>query len=65
MDCFNGILKIDDLYMLKLMEVYFNLSYNLLSSYSNCYMEVINDDLPCQYAPRLVSFLQSRVSYIN
>ena len=31
---------------------YYNLSYNLLPSYFNCYLEVINDDLPCQYALR-------------
>ena len=43
------LLKIDDLYKLKLMKFSYYLSYNL---YFNCYMEVIDDDLPCQYALR-------------
>ena len=34
------------------MKFYYNLSYNLLPSYFNCYLEVIDDDLPCQYAHR-------------
>ena len=46
------LLKIDDLYKLKLMKFYHNLSYNLLPSYFNCYLEVIDDDLPGQYALR-------------
>ena len=46
------LLKIYDLYMLKRMKFYYNLSYNLLPSYFNCYLEVIDVDLPCQYALR-------------
>ena len=34
------------------MKFYYNLSYNLLLSYFNCYLEVIDDDLPSQYALR-------------
>ena len=34
------------------MKFYYNLSYNLLPSYFNCYLEVINGDLSCQYALR-------------
>ena len=46
------LLKIDDLYKLTLLKFYYNLSYNLLPSYFNCYLKVTNDDLPCQYALR-------------
>ena len=46
------LLKIDDLYKLKLMKFYYNLSYNVLPSYFNYYLEVIDDDLPCQYTLR-------------
>ena len=34
------------------MKFYYNLSYNLIPSNFNCYLEVIDDDLPCQYALR-------------
>ena len=34
------------------MKFYYNLSYNVLTSYFNCYLAVIDDDLPCQYALR-------------
>ena len=43
------LLKIEDVYKLKLMKFYFNLSYNLLPSYFNYYLDVINNAFPCQY----------------
>jgi len=46
------LLKIEDLFKLKLMKFYYNLSYNLLPSYFDHYLEVINEDLPCQYQLR-------------
>ena len=47
------LLKIEDLYKLKLMKFYNNLSYNL-PSYFNYYLEVINNDFPCQYELRQI-----------
>ena len=41
------LLKIEDAYKLKLMKFYYNLSYNLLPSYFNYYLKVINNDFPC------------------
>ena len=46
------LLKIEDVYKLKLMKFYYNLSYNLLPSYFNYYVEVINNTFPCQYELR-------------
>ena len=43
------LLKIEDLYKLKLMKFYYKLSYNLLPSDFNFYLEVINNAFPCQY----------------
>ena len=37
---------------LKIMRFYYNLSYNLLQSHFDNYLEVINKDLPCQYELR-------------
>ena len=45
----------DCIQQLKLMKFYYNLSYNLVPSYFNCDLEVIDDDLPCQYALRQTS----------
>ena len=47
------LLKIEDVYNLKLMKLYYNLSYNLFPSYFNYYLEMINNDFPCQYELRL------------
>ena len=37
--------KIEDVYKLKLMKFYYNLSYNILPSYFNYYLEVINNNI--------------------
>ena len=42
------LLKIEDLYKLKLMKFYYNMSFNLLPSSFNYYLEVSNNDFPCQ-----------------
>ena len=47
--------KIEDVYMLKLMKFYYNLSYNLLPSYFNYYLEVINNNCPFQYELRQIA----------
>ena len=51
------LLKIEDLYKQKLMKFYYNcnLSYNLLPSYFNYYLEVINNAFPCQYELRQIA----------
>ena len=49
------LLKIEDVYKLKLMKVYYNLSYNVLPSYFNYYLEVINNVFPCQYELRQIA----------
>ena len=49
------LLKIEDLYKLKLMKFYYNLSYNLLPSHFNYYLEVINNAFPCQYELRQIA----------
>ena len=49
------LLKIEDLYKLKLMKFCYNLSYNLLPSYFNYYLEVINNAFPCQYELRQIA----------
>ena len=43
------LLKIEDLYKLKLMKFYYNFSYNVLPLYLNYYLGVINNAFPCQY----------------
>ena len=37
------------------MKFYYNLSYNLLPSYFNYYLEVINNAFPCQYELRQIA----------
>ena len=37
------------------MKFYYNLSYNLLPSYFNYYLEVINNACPCQYKLRQIA----------
>ena len=49
-----NLLKTEDVYKLKLVKLYYNLSYNLLPSYFNYYLEVINNAFPCQYELRHV-----------
>ena len=46
------LLKIEYVYRVKFMKFYYNLSYNLLPSYFNYYLEVTNNDFPCQYELR-------------
>ena len=36
------LLKIEDLYKLKILKFYYSLSYGLLPSYFNCYLDVLN-----------------------
>ena len=36
------LLKIEDLYNLKILKLYYNLSYGLLPSYFDCYLDVLN-----------------------
>ena len=55
------LLKIEDLYKLKLMKFYYNLSYNLLPSYFNCYLEVINNAFPYQYELRQIAVVVVRL----
>ena len=45
------LLKIEDVYKLKLMKFY----YNVLPSYFNYYWEVINNGFPCQYELRQIA----------
>ena len=40
------------MYNFKLLKFYYNLSYNLLPSYFDCYLDVLNRDLPHQYELR-------------
>ena len=35
--------------------IYYNLSYNLLPSYLNYYLEVVNNVFPCQYELRQIA----------
>ena len=49
------LLKIEDLYKLRLMKFYYNLLYNLLPSYFNYYLDVINNAFPCQYELRQIA----------
>ena len=46
------LLKIDDLYKLKILKFYYNLSYGLLPSYFYCYLAVPNVNMPCRYELR-------------
>ena len=46
--------KIEDAYKLKLMKFCYNFSYNLLPSYFNYYLEVINTAFSCQYELRQI-----------
>ena len=43
------LLKIEDLYILRILKFYYNLSYVLLPSYFNCYLDVLNVNTPCVY----------------
>ena len=43
------LLKIQDLYNLKILKFYYNLSYNRLPSYFNSYLDIINTKLPILY----------------
>ena len=45
-------LKIEDLYKLKILKFYYNLSYGLLPSYFNCYLDVLNVKTPCGFELR-------------
>ena len=49
------LLKIEEVYKLKLMKFYYNLSYNLLPLYFNYYLEGINNAFPCQYELRQIA----------
>ena len=49
------VLKIEDVYKLKFMKFYYNLSYNSLPSYFNYYLEVINNAFPCQFKLRHIA----------
>ena len=46
------LLKVQDLYKLKVLKFYYNLSYKLLPSYFDTYLEVINEERPCLYELR-------------
>ena len=46
------LLKIEDLYTLKIFTFYYNLSYGLLPSYFNCYIDVLNVNTSCEYELR-------------
>ena len=46
------LLKIEDLYKLKILKFYYNLSYGLLPSYFDCYLDVLNVNTPCGYELR-------------
>ena len=50
------LLKIVDLYKLKIVKFYYNLSYGLLPSYFNCYIDVLNVNTPCGYEQDLLDF---------
>ena len=43
------LLKIEDLYKWKILKFYYNLSYGLLPSYFNGYLDVLNVNTPCGY----------------
>ena len=50
-----NLLKIQDVYKLQLMKFYYNLSYNLLPSYFNYYLEVVNNAFLCEYERRQIA----------
>ena len=47
-----GLLKVQDLYQLKVLKFYYNLSYKLLPSYFDNYLDIINNDIECIYELR-------------
>ena len=47
-----NLLNVLDLYKLKMLKFYYNLTYGLLPSYFNCYIDVIHKELPCAYELR-------------
>ena len=47
-----GLLKVQDLYQLKVLKFYYNLSYKLLPSYFDNYLDIINNDIGCIYELR-------------
>ena len=70
------LLKIEDLYKLKILKFYYNLSYGLLPSNFNCYLDVLNVNTPCGYEQRRArdpkldcleqdSYLPNHVCYIS
>ena len=70
------LLKIEDLYKLKILKFYYNLSYGLLPSYFDCYLDVLNVNTPCGYELRQSarpkigclehdSYLPNHVCYIS
>ena len=46
------LLKINDLYRLKILKFYYNLSYDLLPLYLNCYFDVLNENTLSGYELR-------------
>ena len=46
------LLKIEDLYKLRILKFYYNISYGLSPSYFNCYIDVLNVNKPCGYELR-------------
>ena len=48
--------KIEDVYKLKIMKFYYNVSYNLLSSYFNYYLKMINNDFPYPYEAQQIAW---------
>ena len=47
-----GLLKVQNLYQLKVLQFYYNLSYKLLPSYFDNYLDIINNDIECIYELR-------------
>ena len=47
-----GLLKVKQLYQLKMLKFYYNLSYGILPSYFNCYLDTIVKELPHTYSLR-------------
>ena len=43
------LLQVQDLYKLKLLKFYYNLSYGMLPSYFDLYINTINSDIPYSY----------------
>ena len=42
-----GVLKVQDMFKLRLVKFYYKLSYGLLPQYLNCYRDVIEKQPPC------------------